>query len=61
MGNYKLAPAAKADLERIWFYGLEHWGLGAADKYYAAFFDHFSQLAEQPQLYPAALIHLDKP
>ena len=45
MANYKLAPNAEADLERIWFYGLEHWGLEAADTYPAAFFDHFEQLA----------------
>jgi toxin ParE1/3/4 len=56
MGNYRLAPEAKADLERIWFYGVQNWGLGAADKYYAAFFDHFEQLAAQPHLYPAAEI-----
>ena len=53
MENYRLAPEAKADLERVWFYGLEHWGLAAADTYYATFFDHFKQLAEQPLLYPA--------
>ena len=56
MGNYRLAPAAKADLERIWLYGLEHWGLGAADEYYAAFFEHFEKLAEQPHLYPTTNI-----
>ena len=54
MGNYRLREEAEADLERIWFYGLEHWGLEAADTYYAAFFDHFEQLAEQPLLYPAS-------
>jgi toxin ParE1/3/4 len=54
MVNYRLAPEAKADLERIWIYGLENWGLEAADKYYAAFFEHFKQVAEQPYLYPAA-------
>ena len=56
MGNYRLAPAAKADLERIWLYGLEHWGLGAADEYYAVFFEHFEKLAEQPHLYPTTNI-----
>ena len=56
MGSYRLAPAAKADLERIWFYGLERWGVAAADEYYAAFFDHFEQIAEQSHLYPAASI-----
>ncbi len=54
MANYKVSPNAKADLERIWFFGLEQWGLAAADTYYAAFFDHFEQLAEQPLLYPTA-------
>jgi len=53
MGNYRLAPEAKADLERIWFWGLENWGVEAADVYFAAFFEHFEQLAEQPLLYAA--------
>jgi len=52
MASYRISPNAKADLERIWFYGLEQWGLEAADTYHAAFFDHFEQLAEQPFLYP---------
>ena len=39
MANYRLREEAKVDLERIWFYGLEHWGLEAADTYHAAFFD----------------------
>ena len=51
MANYKISPNARADLERIWFYGLEHWGVEAADRYYSAFFDHFEELAEQPLLY----------
>ena len=55
--NYRLREEAETDLERIWFYGLEHWGLEAADAYYAAFFDHFEQLAEQPLLYPASDFH----
>jgi toxin ParE1/3/4 len=54
MANYKLAPNAEGDLERIWLYGLEHWGLEAADTYHTTFFDHFEQLAEQPFLYPAS-------
>jgi toxin ParE1/3/4 len=50
--NYKLTAEAKADLNRIWQYGLEHYGEEQADKYYNAFFDRFAQLAEQPFLYP---------
>jgi toxin ParE1/3/4 len=53
MANYRISPNAKDDLERLWFYGLEHWGLAAADDYYAAFFEHFKQLAAEPFLYPA--------
>ncbi len=53
LGNYRLKEEAEADLERIWFYGLEHWGLAAANEYYAGFFEHFEQLAAQPLLYPA--------
>lgn len=56
MANYRIAPNAKADLTRIWLYGLEQWGMDAVDAYYAAFFDHFEQLAAQPFLYPASEI-----
>lgn len=52
--GYRLSPNAEADLERIWHYGLEQWGIDAADRYYAAFFKHFEQLAAQPLLYPVA-------
>lgn len=53
LGNCRLKEEAEAGLERIWFYGLEHWGLAAANEYYAGFFEHFEQLAAQPLLYPA--------
>lgn len=52
MANYRLSEEAEADLERIWFYGLEHWGLEAADRYHSAFFHHFEELAAQPFLFP---------
>lgn len=51
MANYRISPHARADLERIWLYGLEHWGEEAADEYLAAFFTHFEELAQQPLLY----------
>ncbi len=54
MANYRVSPTAKADLRRIWFYGLEHWGVKAADRYHDAFFEHFERLAEQPLLYPVS-------
>lgn len=53
MASYRLSPNAQDDLERIWFYGLEHWGVAEADRYIEALFDRFSELAEQPRLYPA--------
>ena len=56
MANYRVSPNAESDLERIWLYGLERWDLEAADAYYAAFFDRFEQLAEQPFLYPTSEI-----
>ncbi len=59
MGKYKVSPQAEADLYRIWLYGLEHWGLAEADQYYAAFFERFEQLADQPLLY-SAVEHIGK-
>jgi toxin ParE1/3/4 len=53
MGNYKLSEDAKADLIRIHQRGVHEYGETQADKYYAAFFDRFEQLAEQPYLYQA--------
>lgn len=54
MASYRISPNAEADLERIWLYGLDHWGLEAADSYHCAFFHHFQELAEQPLLYAAS-------
>jgi len=51
LANYRLAPNATLDLERIWLYGLETWGLDAAESYQIAFFEHFEDLAQNPKLY----------
>ena len=53
MGSYRLSPEAEADLYRIWLYGLEQWGVDAADRYYAAFFERFEEIAANPLRYPA--------
>ena len=50
-GSYKLSPEAENDLYRIWLYGLERWGVDAADRYYAAFFERFEAIAANPQQY----------
>ena len=52
MTGYRISPEAEADLYRIWLYGLEKWGVVQADRYYAAFFEQFEKIAEQPYLYP---------
>jgi toxin ParE1/3/4 len=53
MAAYKLAQAAKIDLQRIYAYGFERWGEAAADLYYNALFDRFEEIAERPFSYPA--------
>ena len=53
MASYRISPNARDDLERIWFYGREQWGVAEADRYIKAFYERFSELAEQPFLYPA--------
>ena len=53
MGNYKLSEDAKADLIRIHQHGVREYGEIQADRYYAAFFDRFEEIAEQPYLYQA--------
>lgn len=53
MTCYRLAPAADKDLEGIWFFGLERFGMEQADNYYYALMCHFDVLAENPLSYPA--------
>lgn len=54
MANYKLSEEAHDDLYRIWLYGLEHWGLEAADDYFNAFFKRFDDIANNPFQYASA-------
>ena len=51
MGSYRLTDEAEADLIRIHQWGVRRHGEEQADRYFAAFFDHFKKLAEQPLLY----------
>ena len=53
MAYYKVAPEANDDLGHIWFFGLEHFGIVQADKYYYSLIDHFEVLATRPLSYPA--------
>lgn len=53
MAYYKITPEANDDIERIWFFGLERFGLVQADKYYYDLMGHFAELADTPLRYPA--------
>ena len=48
--EYRLAPEAKRDLEAIWLYTLEEWGLEQANRYTDKLTDVFAQLVVGPQL-----------
>lgn len=54
MPSYKLSTTAENDLIRIYHWGFKRYGQAQADRYFAAFFDHFDQLAEQPLSYPVS-------
>ena len=48
--EYRLAPAAARDLEGIWLYTLEEWGMEQAHRYTDDLVAAFSQLAANPQI-----------
>ena len=48
MTNYKLSVLAKEDLIRIHEYGTRNFGKARAEKYFAAFFDRFEEIAHRP-------------
>jgi toxin ParE1/3/4 len=47
---YALRELAVADLEAIWVYTVEQWGVGQAERYLKSLFACFEDLAENPQL-----------
>jgi toxin ParE1/3/4 len=48
MAEYRLAPAAERDLEEIWRYTAEHWGVEQAHRYTDILTAAFDELAEAP-------------
>ena len=48
--EYRLTPSAESDLEGIWLYTLEEWGVEQADRYTDDLAAAFCRLAEDPQL-----------
>ena len=51
--EFRLAPAARSDLEGIWLYGLDKWGIEQADRYIDQLEEKLAWLAENPKLVPA--------
>jgi toxin ParE1/3/4 len=46
MAEYRLAPAAEHDLEKVWTYTARHWGVGQADRYIDIISTGFQELAQ---------------
>ena len=46
--SYSLRALAQEDLEEIWLYTYEEWGVDQADKYLDILFSGFTWLAENP-------------
>jgi toxin ParE1/3/4 len=53
MAEYRLAPAAERDLETIWAYTRQQWGLEQANRYIDILTLAFAELARSPQMAPA--------
>jgi len=53
MGEYRLSEKAKDDLIAIAQYGDKHFGVAQSNRYRDQLKQRFSDLAEQPRLYPA--------
>ncbi len=48
MTEYRLTPAAEADLEAIWIYTARQWGVDQGNNYIDALISAFLRLAERP-------------
>lgn len=53
MENYELSDPAKADLRRLYTYGILSFGEKLADEYYDGMIARFTQIGNMPKLYPA--------
>jgi len=50
IGNYRIRSLAQSDLESIWLYTLEQWGVDQANTYLEAIIKRFDWLVENPLL-----------
>ncbi|UUZ49169.1 type II toxin-antitoxin system RelE/ParE family toxin [Massilia sp. B-10] len=48
MAEYRLAPAAQRDLEKIWKYSVQHWSASTADQYLERLTAAFADLLQHP-------------
>ncbi|MDY0937393.1 type II toxin-antitoxin system RelE/ParE family toxin [Pseudomonas viridiflava] len=53
MTEYRLAPAAERDLEAIWVYTFQEWGVAQANHYVDIITEAFAELAQNPKTAPA--------
>ena len=53
MGSYKLTHKARADLKRIWLYGVQTHGETRADHYHRDLLERCSLIADQPYMFQA--------
>lgn len=49
--RYHLSEAADADLERLYEWGIDRFGMNAADQYYDGLIARLGQIADTPQLW----------
>jgi toxin ParE1/3/4 len=50
-GRYHLTQAADADLERLYEWGIDRFGVKVADEYYDGLIARLTQIANTPQLW----------
>lgn len=53
MAEFRLTPAALRDLEGIWHYTVQQWGVAQAERYLDALNASFESLAQAPRSAPA--------
>ncbi len=52
MAEYRLTPAAERDLEAIWTYTVQQWGIDQANRYIDFMTAMFAELARSPKTAP---------
>ncbi len=53
MAKYRLTLSADADIDRLFVFGFETFGLEQADKYVSGLYVHLEDLSNYPQRWPA--------